>query len=179
MVDEYLGAIKLFAGNYAIKNYAFCQGQTMSIQQNTALFALLGTTFGGNGMSTFQLPNLQSMLPIGQGQGHGLTPRVMGEVGGVENVALLPTNVPGHNHVFNASSSPTSTNTAGPTVLLGALQSADGVFYAPAGATGLQPLGLNPLAVGLAGNNLPHNNIQPSMGINYIICLSGIFPSRG
>src|SRR5580700_1719215 len=103
MAQEYLGAIKLFAGNYAINGYAFAHGQLLAINQSTALFSLLGTTYGGNGVSTFQLPNLQSVLPIGQGNGAGLTPRVLGETGGVENVTLLNANVPTHTHGFTAA----------------------------------------------------------------------------
>jgi microcystin-dependent protein len=180
-VQEYLGAIKLFAGSFAIKGYAFAQGQILAINQNTALFSLLGTNYGGNGVSTFQLPNLQSSLPISWGNGSGLTPRVIGETGGVENVSLLTSTVPPHTHVFNAAGAinQTSTKTAGPTVLLGPVGagSAD-TFYVPPNAAGFEKQLLNQGAVGTQGGNLPHNNIQPSMGINYIIALSGIFPSR-
>jgi microcystin-dependent protein len=181
MVEEYLGAVKIFAGDYAILNYAMCQGQTMSIAQNNALFALLGTTYGGNGISTFMLPNLQSALPLGWGNGQGLTPRVIGETGGVENVTVLSNAVPSHTHLFNASSNPTTTNSAGPTVLLGTLNAAtDGGFYVTPSQTVIPDLvSLNTTAVSSVGGNQPHNNIQPSMGINYIICLAGIFPSRG
>jgi microcystin-dependent protein len=178
MVEEYLGAVKLFAGNFAIRGFAFCAGQTMSIQQNTALFAILGTTYGGNGVQTFQLPDLRSRLPIGQGNGQGLSPRVVGETGGSENVALLPTNMPPHNHVFNASTTPTTTGAAGPSVVPGALKSTDGTFYTAPGQAGLSLVAMNQGAVQRQGGNLPHNNIQPSMGINYIIALQGIFPSR-
>jgi len=143
------------------------------------LFSLLGTTFGGNGVSNFQLPNLQSQLPIGWGNGQGLTPRVIGETGGVDNVSLLPTNVPTHNHVFNASTTAVSTPTAGPTVVLGALGSADGKFYAPNTAPGFSVTPLGATAVSVAGGSLPHNNVQPCLGINYIIALTGVFPSRG
>jgi microcystin-dependent protein len=178
MVEEYLGAVKLFAGNFAISNYAFCAGATMSIQQNTALFSILGTTYGGNGTTTFQLPDLRGRLPIGQGAGQGLTPRVLGEVGGSENVSLLQNNMPSHNHVFNASSTQTTTGTAGPAVLPGALKTSDGTFYTQTGQANLSLVQLNAAAVGRQGGNLPHNNIQPSMGINYIIALRGLFPSR-
>ena len=179
MVQEYLGAIKIFAGSYAIKGYAFAQGQTLAINQYTALFSLYGTTYGGNGVSTFQLPNLQSELPLGWGNGSGLTPRVIGETGGVENVTLLSSNVPPHNHVFNASTNPGSTAAAGTSVVLGALNSGDGVYYVPNGASGITIEPMNPSVLGRAGGNLPHNNVQPCMGMNYIVCMSGVFPSRG
>jgi microcystin-dependent protein len=179
MVQEYLGAIKIFAGSYAIRGCAFCQGQLMSLQQNTALFSLLGTTYGGDGIRTFGLPNLQSSLPIGWGNGQGLTPRVIGETGGTDNVTLLSSNIPTHNHVFNASTNPASTVTAGPSVMLGALNSGDGVFYVPSGASGIKMEPMNLQAVSTVGGSTPHNNVQPSMGINYLIALSGVFPSRG
>lgn len=182
MVQEYLGAIKLFAGDYAIIGYAFAQGQTLAINQYTALFSLIGTTYGGNGVSTFQLPNLQSVLPISMGNGAGLTPRVIGETGGADNVTLLTSMVPPHNHVFNATGTvvQNTTYTAGSTVLLGPVGAGSKLtFYAPAGSANFTNAVLNPNAVGTAGGNLPHNNDQPSMGINYIICMSGIFPSRG
>jgi microcystin-dependent protein len=178
MVEEYLGAVKLFAGNFAIRGFAFCAGQTMSIQQNTALFSILGTTYGGNGVQSFQLPDLRSRLPIGQGNGQGLTPRVVGENGGVENVTLTSNNVPPHNHVFNASTTATTTGAAGPAVMPGALKSADGTYYTATGQAGLSLVALNPGALAAQGGSQQHNNIQPSMGINYIIALQGIFPSR-
>lgn len=181
MAADYLGAIKLFAGNYAIFGYALAQGQILPLSQYQALFALLGTTYGGNGTSNFQLPNLQSSLPIGQGNGQGLTPRVIGETGGVENVTLQSTTVPPHSHVFNAASAVngSSGSVAGATVLLGPVDAGtQGAFYAPAGAPGFAAAVLNQGAIGPAGGNQPHNNIQPSMGITYIIAMSGIFPSR-
>jgi microcystin-dependent protein len=180
MVEEYLGAVKIFAGNYAIQNYAMCQGQTMSIAQNNALFSLLGTTYGGNGFATFMLPNLQSVLPLGWGNGAGLTPRVIGETGGVENVTLLSNAVPPHAHVFNASTNATTPNPVGPAVLLGALNAAtDGGFYVTPSSSVIPDFApFSTAAVSSVGGSQPHNNIQPSRGINYIICLAGLFPSR-
>jgi microcystin-dependent protein len=181
-VQEYLGAIKLFAGNFAIKGFAFTQGQLMSIQQNTALFSLLGTAYGGNGVTTFALPNLQSRLPIGQGTGPGLSTRTIGEIGGADNVTLLSANVQPHTHAFNGANAinQTSTSTAGPTVVLGPVGAGSrNTFYAPAGSPGITSQLLNAGAVGSVGGNLPHNNIQPSMGMNYIIALIGIFPTQG
>ena len=176
MAIDYVGAIKIFAGNFAPRGYALAQGQTMSIQQNAALFSLLGTYYGGNGVSNFQLPDLRSRLPIGQGQGNGLSPRTIGEVGGVENVSLLSANVPQHNHVFNASTTTGTTNVASPSVLLGAA-AGTATFYLPAASASV--VAMNNQAIGAAGGNLPHNNIQPSMGINYIIALNGVFPTQG
>jgi len=179
MAEEYLGAIKIFAGNYAITGYAFCQGSTLAINQYTALFSLLGTTYGGNGISTFQLPNLQSSLPISWGNGQGLTPRVIGETGGTDNVTLLTSSVPPHGHAFNASTSFGAVSAPGTTVLAGQLASTDGAFYVTPGQTGFTAETMAAQALSPQGGNLPHNNVQPSMGINYLICMSGIFPSRG
>jgi microcystin-dependent protein len=178
MATEYLGAVKIFAGGFAIKGYALCQGQLLSIQQNTALFSLLGTTFGGNGVSNFQLPDLRSRLPIGQGNGQGLTPRVIGEIGGVENVTLLTATVPSHGHTFNASTTVGNTNAPGSTVLAGSTAPTDGAFYVNPTQSGFTPDVMNAQAISPQGGNLPHNNIQPSMGINYQIALVGVYPSR-
>jgi microcystin-dependent protein len=176
MSTDFLGAVMAFAGNFAPKGYALAQGQLTSIQQNTALFSLLGTTYGGDGIRTFQLPDLRSRLPIGQGNGQGLSPRPIGELSGVENVTLLSSNVPPHNHMFNASTTPGTTKTAGSTVLVGAFPAGSGEsFYAPSTATLTQ---FNVNAVGFQGGNQPHNNVQPSMAINYCVALVGIFPSR-
>jgi microcystin-dependent protein len=177
-VSEYIGAVKLFAGNYAISTYAFCQGQLMSITQNQALFSLLGTTYGGNGTSTFALPDLRSRLPIGQGQGRGLSSYVVGEYAGVENVTLLTSNVPPHTHTLNATLAQGTVNAPGPGLLAGNLASTDGAFYAHSNQTGFTPDVMAQGVLPPAGNNLPHNNIQPCMGINYIIALQGIYPSR-
>jgi microcystin-dependent protein len=177
MATDYLGAIKIFAGTYAPRGYALTAGQLLAIQQNTALFSLLGTYYGGNGVATFALPDLRGRLPLSQGQGQGLTPRVVGEIGGVENVTLLSSNAPTHNHVFNGSTTAATTNVAGPTALLGAAATGTN-FYATQGGTDVLPKQLNPNVVSPQGGNLPHNNIQPSFALTYIIALSGVFPSR-
>jgi len=178
MSAEFLGAVKLFAGNFAIRGFAMCDGQILSISQNAALFALLGTTFGGNGSSTFQLPNLQGRVPIGMGNGAGLTSRVIGESGGAESVTLLAANVPSHTHRLNATSASTTATTPGSGVLTGSLNASDGTFYTAPGQPGFTVVAMNAAAVNQQGGNQPHNNIQPSLAINYIIALTGIFPTR-
>ena len=130
-------------------------------------------------MSTFQLPNLQSSLPIGWGNGQGLTPRVIGETGGSDNVTLLTSSVPPHTHAFNATTAFGGVNAPGPTLLAGQLATTDGTFYADPNQTGFTAETMNGSALSMQGGSQPHNNVQPSMGINYLICLSGIFPSRG
>jgi microcystin-dependent protein len=178
MSTNFLGAIMLFGGNFAPKGYALAQGQLMSIQQNTALFALFGTFYGGNGVTNFGLPDLRSRVALGQGNGQGLSPRVIGEIGGVETVTLLSANVPPHNHVFNATTTPSTTSGAGPTVLYGPAGSGEN-FYVPATGQGIQPTPLNLSTISNQGGNQPHNNIQPSMGLTITVALSGIFPTQG
>jgi microcystin-dependent protein len=177
MATDYLGAIKVFAGNFAPKGYALTAGQLMSIQQNVALFSLLGTYYGGNGVSNFALPDLRGRLPLNQGQGQGLSFRSLGEIGGTENVTLLSTNVPPHNHLFNASTTAATTNVAGPSNLLGAAATGSN-FYATQNGANVVPKQLSPSAVSFQGGNQAHNNIQPSIALTYIIALQGVFPSQ-
>jgi|SRR5580704_954419 microcystin-dependent protein len=176
MASEYLGAVKLFSFGFAPKGYALCAGQIMSIQQNAALFSLLGTTFGGNGIQTFALPDLQGRVPIGQGTGVGLSNYVMGQKGGVENVTLLQSTVPSHTHVFQASTTGGNSNNPSGNVLATLTDTGD-VFYAPF-AGGFTAALMPPATVSTVGQTQPHTNIQPTAAINYSICLSGIFPSR-
>src|SRR6202035_4755653 len=129
MANEYLGAVKLASFSFPIKGYALCQGQQLPINQNQALFSLLGTMYGGNGQTTFALPDLRGRVPIGQGQGPGLSSYVVGQVGGVESVTLTQSTVPTHRHSFAASTATGTTNLASGEVLA-ALSSSD-VFYAP------------------------------------------------
>jgi len=183
MAEFYLGEIQIFGFGFAPRGWALCNGQTMSIQQNAALFAVLGTTYGGDGIRTFMLPNLQSRLPMGQGNGSGLSPRVIGETVGEENHTLVLNEMPAHTHVVSAISKPTlssDTDQPGPTVYL-----AQTTFAGSAGATTLLYVpdnnpasGMSPAAVATAGNNLPHSNLMPSLALNFCISLSGIFPSR-
>jgi microcystin-dependent protein len=169
-VEPYIGQISMAGFNFAPRGWALCNGQILSIAQNTALFSLLGTTFGGNGQTTFALPDLRGRVPIHQGQGPGLTPRTMGEVSGSENVTLISQEMPMHNHLVNVTTQDsTAKNPNG-----GFLGGTASPIYSPTanGAT------LNPQAVGLAGGNQPHNNMQPYLVISFMIALEGIFPSR-
>lgn len=179
MSQPYLGEIRMFAGNFAPRTNAQCNGQLLSIQQNAALFSLLGTFYGGNGIQTFQLPDLRGRLPISQGNGPGLTPRVIGEVGGSENVTILQTTMPQHNHVVNATTD--VGNLTGPSDKAIPAEPFNGttpgtLYVAPPPATVASPL--NPLAVSLTGGSQPHQNMMPSLAITFIIALQGIFPSR-
>ena len=180
MTSPYLGEIRMFAGGFAPSHWAFCNGQTMSISQNQALFSVIGTTYGGDGISTFLLPNLQGRLAIGQGQGVGLTNRVLGVPGGTETVTLLTTNLPSHNHPLAASTVAANVNDIGNTVLPGKVTTpATGHFYvhntgAPSPVMGT----LKPLSVAGAGQGTAHDNQMPSLCVSFIISLNGIFPSR-
>ena len=168
MSQAFLGQIQSFGFNFAPRNWALCNGQIMSIQQNTALFSLLGTFYGGNGTTTFGLPDLRGRTPLHFGTGPSLSPYVIGEVAGTESVTLLSTEMPMHNHSLNASSS-AKTGTAPSGANLGGAS-----IY----TSGAMDSVLNPLEIGMAGGSQPHENRQPFLVINWCICTSGIFPSR-
>lgn len=175
MSNPFLAEIRIFTAGFAPKGWAQCDGQLMPISQNTALFSLLGTTYGGDGKSNFALPNLQGCAPMQQGQGPGLTLRDLGETGGEQTVTLLQTEMPAHSHTAlgsSASGSASPVNNAwGEGAKLGG-----GNLYAPsAQATNVQ---MNPFALSIAGGSQPHNNLQPFLGLMFIIALQGIFPAR-
>jgi microcystin-dependent protein len=173
MANPYLGEIRAVGFNFAPVGWALCNGQVLAISQNTALFSLLGTYYGGNGTTNFALPNLQGSAPMHQGNGAGLTPRVIGEVGGETAVTLLTTQIPSHTHVAqNAAAS--TTGTPGPTAIFGGGGRGKAPAYAPAGT----PAAMSGQAVGLSGGNQPHNNMPPYLVLNFIIALTGVFPPR-
>jgi len=154
-----------------------CNGQLLPINQNTALFSLLGTYYGGDGRSNFGLPNLQGSAPLCPGQGPGLSTRYVGEVGGSQNVTLLTTEIPSHSHTAMASTSGGSdspTNNAWGESKLG--KTPLNMYAASNNATNVQ---MYPFALGIAGSSLPHNNMPPYLCLNFIIALQGIFPARG
>jgi microcystin-dependent protein len=180
MIQPFLGQIQLFPYNFAPVGWALCQGQILSIAQNTALFALLGTNYGGNGISTFALPNLSAAVARGTGTGAGLTPVVAGETGGEASVTLTFATMPTHTHALAAVTTDAIATTAAGN-LLGAVAHASGrsslkgdIYTASAPATSLTPA-----SVGSAGGGQPHTNLQPYLGLNYCIALQGIFPARG
>ncbi len=168
-MDPILGTIILFAGNFAPRGWGLCDGQILSIAQYSALFSLLGTTYGGNGVQTFGLPDLRGRVPMHAGQGPGLTARAPGQAFGVESVTLTSNNIPSHTHQLLVS-----TNAANDDVPTG-LTLAAGEFYtssAPAVALNAGSIAPN------IGSQVPLNTISPVLVINYIIALEGIFPSR-
>jgi microcystin-dependent protein len=180
MSEPYLSQITMFGGNFAPKKYAFCNGQLMSIQQNAALFSLLGTTYGGNGTTNFALPNLQSALPLGWGQGPGLSNYVLGQAGGSKDVTLNQNDVPPHSHLLMASTNSSATTSAViNNNLPGTPPNPSAEFYAnPGGSPPLQPHKMAPGACGNTGSSQPHPNLMPSLCITFLIALQGNFPSR-
>ena len=171
MSEPFVGEIRTFAGNFAPVGWAFCYGQLIPISQNTALFSLLGTTYGGDGRTNFALPDLRGRAPMHAGSGPGLTPRSLGESGGAETVTVTPAQAPAHSHAFRASSG--GANSADPS----------GNVLANAGAKALYAAGAadTPMSAGAvapAGGEQPHNNLMPYLAVSFIIALQGIFPSR-
>jgi microcystin-dependent protein len=179
-MEGYIAEIRLFAANFAPRNWSYCQGQILSIASNTALFSLLGTTYGGNGVQTFALPNFASRLAVGTGQTQGGIPQVqLGEMAGTETVTLFQNQLPSHTHTVVASVTPKCySQTGDETNPNGAYvsQVTTNIYVNSQNTTMLpSPATVN---VNPAGGSMPHQNIQPSLGMNYIICLYGIFPSR-
>jgi len=176
MATPFLGHIAMFAGNFAPRGWADCSGQLLAISQNEALFAIVGTTYGGNGQTTFALPDLRGKTPVhsGNSNGPGLSPRVLGEIGGVENVTVLTGQLPQHNHLLSASSA--GGNSVSPQ---NALISTDPGGASAGFSTNPPPnTALLASAVSPAGGNQPHNNMPPFLTIRYIVAMEGIFPSR-
>lgn len=177
-MDPYVGEIRMFAGARAPQNWHFCDGTALSIQTYQTLYSLIGTTYGGSG-PTFNLPDFRGRLPIGQGQGSGLTNRMIGQSGGVSTVALTEANIPAHSHAFNASTATATT----PSVTSGvglATPTSPVVRYAPPGATPAPtPVSLDDAAITAApGGGEAHLNVMPYLAINYIICVDGLYPMR-
>ncbi|HYG47032.1 MAG TPA: tail fiber protein [Allosphingosinicella sp.] len=172
-MDPFVAEIRIVPFNFPPKGWAFCDGQIMPLSQNTALFALLGTTYGGDGKSTFALPNLQGSAALHPGQGQGLSERFLGEVGGAQNVTLLLSEIPAHSHTVSGLSVLSTTST--PTNTTALSRSVNGNAYADAGA-GFQTFAPETLVP--AGGSLPHNNLQPYLILNFVIALQGVFPPR-
>lgn len=180
MADAYIGEIRVFAGNFAPKGWALCNGQLMSISQNTALFSILGVQYGGDGKTTFALPNLMGNAPMGQGSGQGLTPRTVGEKVGSSTVTLLTTEMPAHNHMPQAINIQGNARTPAGNYWSQAVEEGQlGEEYQSPLFNPTPDTLMSPVALNVAGGSQPHNNMQPYLAMNYIICLQGEFPSRG
>jgi microcystin-dependent protein len=172
MSDPFVAEIRIFGFNFAPKGWAFCDGQLLPISQNTALFSLLGTTYGGDGKSTFALPDMQGNAPMQPGQGQGLSLRDLGEMSGVETVTLLVSEMPVHPHTLNCSIDDADLRIPSPARSMA--KSSGGNMYAP--GNGNQMMAFQALPP--AGGGQPHNNMQPYLTLNFCIALQGIFPQR-
>lgn len=171
MAQPYVGEIRMFAGNFAPAGWMLCEGQLLPISEYETLFNLIGTTYGGDGQSTYALPDLRGRVPVHQGQGPGLAPWTIGQTGGAETVSLTEATTPTHRHVMQASTHAGSTN-AGPADVIGAPPSTN------IWGTGTPDQLLADAAVGNQTGGMPHDNMGPSLGLNFIISLYGIFPSQ-
>jgi len=174
MADQFVAEIRIFPFNFAPQGWAFCNGQILPISQNTALFSLLGTTYGGDGRTNFALPDMMGNAPMHPGQGPGLSLHDLGETAGSETVTLIASELPSHNHNLGAQTNPLSAvaSPAGATLTRPA---SGNIFFGSAGpfAAAMSPSALSP-----AGSDFPHNNMQPYLTLNYCIALQGIFPPR-
>lgn len=176
MSQPYVGEVRMFGGNFAPVGWAFCNGQPMSISEYEVLYSLIGTTYGGNGTTTFNLPNLQGRLCVGMGQGLGLSNYVIGQAGGTETVTLTTAQMPVHNHPLSATTTPA--NQASPTTT--SLTAADASGTHTYTSTPPAPVTGNFIAsaVSNTGGNQPHTNLMPSLCVSFIIALLGVYPSQ-
>ena len=171
MGSPYIGELRLFGGNFAPYGWALCNGQLLSISENSPLFQLIGTTYGGDGVNTFGLPNLQGRFPSHQGQGNGLQNYVLGQIAGSENITLQGNQLPAHNHSAIGSN---GNATAPANATWGSSGAAANSFGPGNSANAI----LNPASIGLTGGNQPHDNMTPYLAITFIISLQGIFPTQ-
>ena len=170
-MDPFIGEIIMFAGNFAPRGWAFCDGQLLAISTNPALFSILGTTYGGDGRTTFGLPDLRGRVSVHPGQGPGLSSRRLGEKAGGETVTLSVAQLPPHNHPLNATTSAAETGSPTNGLL--------GTFRGPAyDSDGKADTQMESTSIGNTGGGQDHDNMQPYLCVNYIIALQGIFPSR-
>ena len=172
MTSPYIGEIRMFGGNFAPAGWALCNGQLLAIDQNTALFNLIGTTYGGDGTTTFALPNLQGRIPMHQGQGPGLSPHPLGEMAGAETVTLVASQYPTHTHAVRTVS--TAANQTSPAGTLWAQPPGIMPYAAPPGTVGLHSATISTTASG----QQPHDNMAPFTVITFIIALNGVYPSQ-
>jgi microcystin-dependent protein len=175
MADPFVAEIRIFPFNFAPKGWAWCDGQLLPLSQNTALFSLLGTTYGGNGKNNFALPDLQGRAPMHPGQGPGLSLHDLGETGGSETVTLLESEIPAHSHQLMASTEDGTQGSLTQGVTLAT--SVGGTLYQT--TTNANLVSMNPGALSPAGGDQPHNNLQPYLTFYFNIALQGVFPPRG
>ena len=171
MADPFLAEIRIFGGNFAPRGFAFCNGQLLPIAQNTALFSLLGTTYGGDGRTTFGIPDLQGRIPMGPGRGPGLVQRRLGERGGQTDIALPESAMPNHGHTLRAADAAT---TGTPSASARLASPTDAAIYRPP----TDPLAMAGESLAASGDGAPHHNRQPYLALNFIIAVQGLYPSR-
>lgn len=176
MADPFLAEIRIFPFNFAPTGWAWCDGQLMPISQNTALFSLLGTTYGGDGKSNFALPDLQGRAPMHPGQGPGLSLHDLGETGGSETVTLLESEIPAHSHALQGTAGIANQNSPA-TNLLGRPFGGGSLYTPPPAPASI--VAMSPQALAPAGGDQPHNNLQPYLTFYFCIALQGVFPARG
>ncbi|WP_454190376.1 phage tail protein [Paenibacillus sp. Marseille-Q7038] len=174
-MDPYIGEIRLFAGTYAPMDWAFCNGQILQVQENSVLFSVIGNQFGGDGVTTFQLPDLSGRAPMHSGQGTGLTPQEFGKPGGEAQVTVLESQMPNHSHT--PQTQPTG-SALSPEGAVWTTTSKMGKKAAPKYYSNTPSVSMNPLAISTMGESQPHNNMQPYTELNFIIALQGVFPEK-
>ncbi len=175
MSQPHVGEIRMFGFNRTPQGWQACDGSLLSIAQNETLYTLIGTTYGGDGVNTFGVPDLRGRLPVHQGQGPGLSHRVIGQVAGTEEVILIANQMPAHTHTLVATTAAATTTTPGPALLPGAV-SGD-TFYVNT-TTGNNAAAMSPQMIAVAGGGLPHENCMPTLTVQYCISLYGVFPSQ-
>lgn len=175
MSTPFVGEIRLFAFPRVPNGWFACDGRLVSIAEYDVLFALLGTTYGGDGVNTFGLPDLRGRVPVHQGAGNGLTPRVLGELGGTENVTLLSSQIPAHTHTVGATTNVAAATAPGPTQLPGTITG--DTMYAT-DLTGASSFAMAANAVSMQGGNQPHDNLMPTVTLSYCIAWQGVFPAQ-
>jgi microcystin-dependent protein len=176
MADPFVGEIRMFAGNFAPRGWATCNGQLLQIAQNTALYSLLGTMYGGDGRRTFALPNLQGAAPLMMGQGPGLSQYMQGETGGEQTVTLTQAEMPQHSHTVNANGGGGDQNSPAGNVWAAARGGGQGANMNTQNRG--NPAQMNQQAIGISGGGQPHNNMPPYLVVTFIIALQGVFPPR-
>jgi microcystin-dependent protein len=176
-VDPFVAEIRIFAGNFAPVGWALCDGQLLPISQNTALFSLLGTNYGGNGTSNFALPNLQGSSPLGYGQGAGLTQRILGETGGEQTVTLNQNELPAHSHIVQGTTGTAAASPANATFGTGA-RGRPPAYGNPTTPVVQPTVEMNPAMTAATGGNQAHDNMPPYLALTFIIALQGVYPAR-
>lgn len=180
-MEGVIGYVTLFAGNFAPRNWAFCAGQIMPISQNTALFSILGTTYGGNGQTTFALPDLRGRAVVGAGLGPGLSEYDLGQTGGTQTTTLLSSQLAIHTHTatmqMTSGAAASGSDATSPANSVYAPLASGDPFYSPAPTAAMQAYA-GTLTMGITGGNTPFSNLHPVLALNYIVCTAGVFPAR-